>query len=276
LRRIEGEIVAADALHRRAAEALVAASSLQMETETEGLVEVWTIASDERSVRASAPRVRVRDGLLMRCRLLIDGRPYYVVVTVADATEQSAERASITLNVIGVTLDAQERAAHRFDFEVNATLIASVCDRVVPGEELSAVVRDVSEGGVALVVADQRPRPGDLYRLDMRLFEGAVSQDIRVRSVRSGGHGAKVLGCAFTVISPGTQAAVSGLLGRIDREASAPAVNIREALGITGDVYGDSPIPSAQLHEDGDPASARARLAGWSRFGRGAAPVDGR
>jgi hypothetical protein len=107
-----------------------------------------------------------------------------------------------------VTLDARERAAHRFDFEVNATLIASVCDRVVPGEELSAVVRDVSEGGVALIVADQRPRPGDLYRLDMRLFEGAVRQGIRVRSVRSAGHGTKVLGCSFTAISPDTLAAV--------------------------------------------------------------------
>lgn len=267
-----------------------------METETEGPVEVWTIASDEGSVRASAPRVRVRDGMLMRCRLLIDGRPYYVVVTVADATGQSVERASITLNVIGVTLDARERAAHRFDFEVNATLIASVCDRVVPGEELSAVVRDVSEGGVALIVADQRPRPGDLYRLDMRLFEGAVRQDIRVRSVRAGGHGAKVLGCAFTAISPDTVATVSGLLGRIDREAKAgaPRVNIREALGITGDVYGDSPNPAPQLPREGDGAvllsdsadaidattdahsSARSRLAGWSRFGRGTAAVDGR
>jgi hypothetical protein len=294
LRRLEGEIVAADALHRRAAEALVAASSLQMETETEGFVEVWTIASDEGSVRASAPRVRVRDGMLMRCRLLIDGRPYFVIVTVADATGQSAERASITLNVIGVTLDARERVAHRFDFEVNATLIASVCDRVVPGEELSAVVRDVSEGGVALIVADQRPRPGDLYRLDMRLFEGAVRQDIRVRSVRTGGHGTKVLGCAFTAITPDTLATVSGLLGRIDREAGAPSVNVREALGITGDVYGDSPSPSVKLHQQGDrpvllshsgdaidatpdaPSSARSRLAGWSRFGRGAVVVDGR
>jgi hypothetical protein len=265
--------VAADGLHRRAAEALVAASALQMETETEGPVEVWTIASDERSVRASAPRVRVRDGMLMRCRLLIDGRPYYVIVTVADSTGQSVERASITLNVIGIKLDDHERAAHRFDFEVNATLIASVCDRVVPGEEISAVVRDVSEGGVALVVSDQRPRPGDLYRLDMRLFEGVVRQDVRVRSVRSAGRGAKVLGCAFTAISPDTAATVGDLLSRIDREASGPGLNIREALGITGD--GDSPASSAQPGQVG-PAGTRSGLAGWSHFGRAAAPVDGR
>jgi hypothetical protein len=148
-----------------------------------------------------------------------------------------------------------------------------VCDRVVPGEEISAVVRDVSEGGVALVVSDQRPRPGDLYRLDMRLFEGVVRQDVRVRSVRSAGHGAKVLGCAFTAISPDTAATVGDLLSRIDREASGPGLNIREALGITGD--GDSPASSAQPGQVG-PAGTRSGLAGWSRFGRAAAPVDGR
>jgi hypothetical protein len=106
----EGGVVASDGLHRRAAEVLVTASSVQMETETDGLVEVWTISSDEGSIRASAPRVRVRDDMLMRCRLLIDSRPYLVMVTVADATGRSAERASITLNVIRVTLDVQERS----------------------------------------------------------------------------------------------------------------------------------------------------------------------
>jgi PilZ domain len=247
----EGGVVAADRLHRRAAEVLVAASSVQMETETDGLVEVWTISSDEGSIRASAPRVRVRDDMLMRCRLLIDGRPYLVMVNVADATGRSAERASITLNVIRVTLDVQERATHRFEFEVNATLTASVCDRIVPGEKLSAVVRDVSEGGMALIVSDHRPRPGDLYRLDVRLFEGAVQQDIRVRSVRTGGHGTKVLGCAFTAISPETVATVSGLLGRIDRPDDAPSVSVREVLGITVD--GDSPDRSAQRYRSQAP-----------------------
>lgn len=249
----EGGVVASDGLHRRAAEVLVTASSVQMETETDGLVEVWTISSDEGSIRASAPRLRVRDDMLMRCRLLIDGRPYLVMVTVADATGRSAERASITLNVMRVTLDVQERATHRFEVEVNATLTASVCDRIVPGEELSAVVRDVSEGGMALIVSDHRPRPGDLYRLDVRLFEGAVQQDIRVRSVRTGGHGTKVLGCAFTAISPETLATVSGLLGRIDRQDDAPSVSVREVLGITGDVDGDSPGRSAQRHRSQTP-----------------------
>jgi len=92
---MEGGVVAADG-RRRAAEVLVTASSVQMETESEGLVEVWTISSDEGSIRASAPRMRVRDDMLMRWRLLIDGRPYFVMVTVADATGRSAERASIT------------------------------------------------------------------------------------------------------------------------------------------------------------------------------------
>ena len=243
-----GGVVAADGLHRRAAEVLVTASSVQMETETEGFVEVWTISSDEGSIRASAPRVQVRDDMRMRCRLLIDGRPYFVMVTVADATERSPERASITLNVTRVMLDLQERATQRFEFEVNATLTASVCDRIVPGEELSAVVRDISEGGMALIVADHRPRPGDLYRLNVRLFEGAVQEDIRVRSVRTGGHGTQVLGCAITAISPDTLATLSSLLGRIDRQADAPRVSVREALGITGGVDGDPPSRSAQRH----------------------------
>jgi hypothetical protein len=74
----------------------------------------------------------------------------------------------------------------------------------------------------------------------VRLFEGAVQQDIRVRSVRTGGHGTKVLGCAFTAISSETMATVSGLLGRIDRHDDAPRASVREVLGITGDVDGDS------------------------------------
>lgn len=238
-------MVAADGLHRRAAEALVAASSIQMETETEGSVEVWTIASDDGSVRASAPPVRVRDDMLMRCRLLWDGRPYYVTVRVADAIERPAARASITLNVIDVTRDVQERVTRRVEFEVNATLIASVCDRVAPGERLSAVVRDVSEGGMGLIVADQRPRPGDRYRLDMRLFEGRVREDVCVRSVRPGASNTNVLGCAFTMVSPETLATVGGLLGRIDRPAHAPSVSVREALGSIGELDSESPVRAA-------------------------------
>jgi hypothetical protein len=85
--------------------------------------------------------------------------------------------------------------------------------------------------------------------LDVRLFEGAVQQDIRVRSVRTGGHGTKVLGCAFTAISPQTLATVNGLLGRIDRQADAPSVGVREVLGIDG----DSPGRSAQRHRSKAP-----------------------
>jgi hypothetical protein len=80
-----------------------------------------------------------------------------------------------------------------------------------------------------------------------------VQQDIRVRSVRTGGHGTKVLGCAFTAISPETMATVSGLLGRIDRQDDAPSVSVREVLGITGDVDGDSPGRSAQRHRSQAP-----------------------
>ncbi|HEX5197390.1 MAG TPA: PilZ domain-containing protein [Gaiellales bacterium] len=217
-----------------------------METETDGDVEVWTIASDEGSVRASVPPARVHDGMLMRCRLLWDDRPYYVTVSVADTTERLTARASITLNVIGVTRDAQERATRRVEFEVNATLIASECDRIAPGERLSAVVRDVSEGGMGLIVADQRPQPGDLYRLDMRLFEGRVREDVRVRSARTAAHSTQLLGCAFTVSSPETLATVSGLLGRIDRQADAPSRSVREVLGITGEVDSDPPGRAAR------------------------------
>jgi hypothetical protein len=62
-----------------------------------------------------------------------------------------------------------------------------------------------------------------------------------------------VLGCAFTAISPETLATVSGLLGRIDRQDDAPSVSVREVLGITGDLDGDSPGRSAQRHRSQTP-----------------------
>jgi hypothetical protein len=199
----------------RAAEALVAESALDMTDQDGQVIEVWTITSDGATLRASAPRLAVREGMTLSCRIVFHDRPHRVLAQVTEATIQSERRAGLLLTIIEAAIDGFQRSAERVPMSLRGTLTALVCDRVVPGEPLPTTVHDISQGGMGLTVADRRPRPQDLYRLDLRTFEGAISQDIRVRSARPSDQPySQILGCAFVTPSAHTISVIRDILQR--------------------------------------------------------------
>jgi hypothetical protein len=210
----------------RAAEALVAQSALDMADQDGHLVEVWTISSHGATLRASAPRLAIREGMTLSCRIVFHDRPHRVVATVTEATIQSERRAGLLLTIVEAAIDGFQRQAVRVPMSLRGTLTALVCDRVVPGDLLAVTVHDLSAGGMGLTLTDRRPRPRDLYRLDLRTFEGAISQDIQVRSARPGDQPhSQILGCAFVASSAQTVSVVRHILQRQheSRLAAQPA-----------------------------------------------------
>ena len=223
-----------DDMRVRAAAALVAESALDMADEDGQVIEVWTIASDGATLRASAPRLCVREGMRLACRLVVDQRPHRVIAQVTEASIVSDRRAGLILTVVEASIDGFPRESERIPMALRGTLTALVCDRVVPGEPITITVLDISEGGMALVVADRRPRPRDLYRLDLRTFEGAVSQDVQVRSTRPGDPpNTQILGCAFLAATTETISVVQRILQRQHDPRSTPQADIRHTLGVT-------------------------------------------
>ena len=136
----------------RAAEALVAESALDMADEDGQLIEVWTITNDGIALRASAPRLAVREGMRLAGRIVFDQRPYRVVVEVTEATILSDRRAGLLLKVVEASIDGAQRETERVPMSLRGTLTALVCDRVVPGEPLTITIQDISEGGMGLSV----------------------------------------------------------------------------------------------------------------------------
>ena len=227
-----------DRLVSRAARALVDESAVEMTADGGGLLEIWTIGHEGGTVRASAPRLEVREGMELGCRLMIDGTPHRIAAVVEQAEFQSQSRAALVLRVVDVRSDGDQRRSARVDVALSAAVTAVVCDRLVPGETLSAVLEDLSEGGVALAVADMRVREGDRLRVRVRAFEGTIEGEVRVMSTRGGETaGTLVAGCAFLDPSPNTREIVTRLLARLSAPAVAvaDAPGVREALGIGAD-----------------------------------------
>lgn len=218
-----------------AARALVDESAVEMTAGGGGVVEIWTIAQDGGAVRASGPRLEVWEGMELGCRLMIGGTPHRITVVIEQAEFQSQSRAALLLRVCDVRSDGDQRRSARVDVALSAAVTAVVCDRLVPGEMLSAVLEDISEGGVALAVADMRVREGDRLRVRVRVFEGTIDSEVRVLSTRGGETaGTLVAGCAFLDPSPHSAEVVARLLARLNAPAAPvlaePAV--RAVLGI--------------------------------------------
>ena len=217
-----------------AARALVDESAIDMTTADGRELEVWTISSDGPALRGSAPRLEVREGMRMECRLIIDGMPHRITVEVEQAEIQSQSRAALSLAIVDVAVDGQRRRSERLDVSVAANLTAMICDRLVPGEHLSGMLSDISEGGVAVSVPDLRPRDGDRLRMRARIFEGTIDCELRIVSVRPGDSGTQLLGCVFLEPSAETSRAVSALLVRLaaGQPATATGDGVRASLGI--------------------------------------------
>jgi PilZ domain len=218
----------------RTALALVDESAVEMTTETGDTVEVWTIGSDGDTVRASAPRLQVRTGMLLSCRIMIDDTPHHVTVLTADAAVSSSTRAALLLRVVESSSDGVTRRSERSELHLPAVVTALVCDRIVPDEPLSAVITDVSEGGLAISIADFRVRVDDRLRLQVRVFEGKIDCELRVRSVRPGPNpGNQVIGCSYLAYSAATADIIGRWIDRVtDTSGAVSGASIREALGI--------------------------------------------
>jgi hypothetical protein len=120
---------------------------------------------------------------------------------------------------------------------------------------MSAIITDVSEGGLALSVADTRPCENDRLRLRVRVFEGMVDCELRVKSVRRGNKpGNEVLGCSFLGCSDESADIIRRWIDRVNETAApAPQLSVRQSLGIAA---GDEPDTAKPK-----PAPARLRPA---------------
>lgn len=225
-----------DELLSLAAGALVDESAIDMTTDDGRVLEVWTISSEGPAVRASAPRLEVREGMALECRVIIDGLPHRILSVIEYAEMQSQSRAALTLRVSEVAVDGQRRRSKRLDVSFSASLTALVCDRLVPGEHLAGMIGDVSEGGVAISVPDLRPRDGDRLRMRARAFEGTIDCELRIVSARAADSaGSLLLGCVFLEPPAEVTATIKRLLERIESGDPGPAPrdqSVRQSLGL--------------------------------------------
>jgi hypothetical protein len=215
----------------QAANLLVEASALDMVNQAGAEIEVWTISADGCRVRASAPRLAVAGDMQLTCRLVVDGLPHQITAIVEEAAYQSEKRAAIVLRVVDVAVDGGRRRNERIEFTATAHLTALVCDRIVPGDRMTAEVSDLSQGGVRLVTSDTRPRAGDLLRLHARFLEGAIETDIRVmRAMPSGRGETAIVGCEFVGLPAESARVITSLLERLGSAQFRVGTNMREAL----------------------------------------------
>ncbi len=180
-----------------AAEALVAASALDMTSSAGADLEVWTISYDGSRVRASAPRLDVREGIDLRADLMLDGLPHTVTAHVLETEYRSADRAAIVLQVTEVVATGKRRFEERVGVATEVTITAVSCDRLADGDTLRTVAVDVSPSGIGLSVLDSRVRTGDVLALHCRFIHGVVDEEVRVMRTTSFDSGQRIAGCRF-------------------------------------------------------------------------------
>ena len=219
-------------LRQAAATRLVSESAIEMETD-HGPLEIWTISSDGRVVEASAPRLRVAVGMTLNCRLELDGVPCAVAATVERAEIRSASRAAITLRIDQVAPDQLVRRSPRVDMAARATLVAMICDRVVPNEMLVVTINNLSTGGFRASLTDTRVRANDRLRVRCRFLEGEIGCEVRVRwAMPSGQPGLVEIGCSFIDPLPDVQRILELVVARANGgsgSATAHAIRLARA-----------------------------------------------
>ena len=199
-----------------AARRMVAASAADVETRDGGTVEVWTITSEGDTVHASGPRLQLWGGMQLSWRFLDEhGTPFRAELDVLESRFKSTARADLVLQVRAVTSDRASRAHVRCPITGAASLTAVNCERIVDTDRLHAAFHDLSLSGMALIVFDERVRPGDRFLLRSRFMEGAIDADIRVARVSPapGGQGVLV-GAFFLDPTPRLAAVVQAITDR--------------------------------------------------------------
>jgi len=206
----------------RVAEQLVAESVIQVATDRGRTVEVWTIEADGVWVQASAPRLEVAEGMQLECRLVIDGETWRVAAIVDDAVVQSPTRARLEIRLVAAAADRLVRRGERVPVAIRATLLAAVCDRIVPEEAIVATINDVSYGGLMATVSDTRVRVHDRLRLVGRSIDGVIDCEVRVKwNAQTGRPNERRIGCAFIKPSAESRGTIDRLRSRFSAQRAA-------------------------------------------------------
>jgi hypothetical protein len=229
---LSGDLQLTGGLPQAAAMQLVSESAIEMDTER-GPLEIWTISSHGRRVEASAPRLRVAVGMALHCRIELDGVPCTVAATVEDAEIRSASRAAITLRIDQAAPDQLVRRSPRVEMAARATLVATVCDRLVPNEMLVVTINNLSSGGFRASLTDTRVRANDRLRIRCRFLEGEIGCEVRVRWATRTGQPAQIeIGCSFIDPMPDVQRILEQVIARgSGGSGTATAHAIRLARG---------------------------------------------
>jgi hypothetical protein len=197
-----------------AAEALVAASALDMTSSAGAVVEIWTLSNDGNSIRATAPRLDVREGIDLRADLPLEGLPYTVTAHIAEAGYRSPARAALVLVVTDVSPTGARRLEDRVGVATNVTMTAVSCGRLLEGDTMDTVAVDVSPSGIGLSVLDSRVNSGDIFAVHCRFIHGEVNQRVQVVRTTSFDSGQRIAGCRFVDGTAATNAVIDRVMHR--------------------------------------------------------------
>jgi hypothetical protein len=206
-------------LIRTAALQLVAESALDMRSSDGGEVEVWTIRAEGDAVRATAPRLAVREGIELAAELLVNGLPYTVTTVVEEAGYRSPTRAALLLHVTDVSATDTRRFEERVPVATHVSLTAKDCERLLDGTQMESAAVDLSQSGIGISCLDVRVRQGDVYALHCRFLHGVVEQDIVVSRTTSFDSGQRIVGCSWVQPTAATHAVIERVLSRDDAVA---------------------------------------------------------
>jgi hypothetical protein len=103
---------------------LVDASAIEVTTDRDSTVEVWTISAAGATIRASAPRLEVAEQMRLSTRLPVEGVAHVVTLVIEKADVQSETRAALTMRVVSAQADSYRRQNERYTLAAPATLTA--------------------------------------------------------------------------------------------------------------------------------------------------------
>jgi hypothetical protein len=206
-----------------AAAMLVEASAIDVVTERDDTIELWTISHEGAMVTGSAPRLLVAEGMQITCRMAHDGHPIEVRAVIDAAEYRSASRAAVVIQVVEVLAHGYQRRSERLSVNASASLRALICERVVPDEVIPVTLTDLSEAGCSVALTDSRPRSGDRMILTARFLEGEMAVDVRIVRTHSPSPDVHMAGCYFISASIEAQGVLEKVLSRLAGHARPAA-----------------------------------------------------
>ena len=226
----------------QAVSALFAAPSQELEVEGGGRLSLYAQTTSGTRVRATAPRLKVAQGMTLIGRLVADdGRPWAVSLLVEKADFHSEELASVELRAVRIGLDSTRREAVRVPAGGVAWLTAVNCQHVVDGDRVDGTMTDLSRNGVGFAT-NRTLRRGDRLTFHGRFFKDEVDAEVRVASVRDAASGRVIVGARFIAIDPENLARVERILaGGVRSEPTS--LDLDSLRDLAAAATGDSAAP---------------------------------